>query len=179
MNNTVPRKLTGLTLLLSFVVLAVVLTGCRDEGGYSSEPLFSDEISTVYVKMFDNKSFERGIEYELTDALAKRIEAETPYKVVSSIDRADSVISGNISGAERGILSSERETGRPLEKEIVLVATVDWKNLKTGQYLIESRKATASASWSEWQNQGIAYGSSLAANKLAERIVELMETPWE
>ena len=118
MNNTISRKLTGLTLLLSVFGATFVLTGCDDEGGYSTEPLFTDEISTVYVKMFDNRSFERGIEYELTDALAKRIEAETPYKVVSSIDRADSVISGNISGAERGILSSERETGRPLEKEI-------------------------------------------------------------
>ncbi len=168
----------GLCLLLSFAVLGVVLTGCDDGGGYSTEPLFSDEISTVYVKMFDNKSFERGVEYELTDALAKRIEAETPYKVVSSIDRADSVISGYIGQAGRGILSTERETGRPLENEIVLAATVDWKNLKTGEFLIEAQKTTASATWSEWQNQGMAYGSSLAANKLAERIVELMETPW-
>jgi hypothetical protein len=164
---------------LSFIAAAVVLTGCDEEGGYSTEPLFSDEISTVYVKMFDNKSFERGIEYELTDALAKRIEADTPYKVVSSIDRADSVISGSIARADRGVLSVERETARPLEKEIALIAMVNWKNLKTGQYLIESKSATASASWSEWQNQGMAYGSSLAANKLAERIVELMETPWQ
>lgn len=178
MNNIISRKLTGPSLLLSLVLLAIILTGCDEGGGYSTEPLFSDEVSTVYVKMFDNKSFERGVEYELTDALAKRIEAETPYKVVSSMDRADSVISGHIGRADRGMLSVERETGRPLEKEIVLVATVNWKNLKTGKYLVEAEKATASASWSEWQNQGVAYGSSLAANKLAERIVELMETKW-
>ncbi|MFA5784981.1 MAG: LPS assembly lipoprotein LptE [Phycisphaerae bacterium] len=132
----------------------------------------------MYVKMFDNKSFERGVEYDLTDALAKRIEAETPYKVVSSIDRADSVISGYIANAGRGVLTTERETGRPMEKEIVLTARVDWKNLKTGQYLLEGQEAIASASWSEWQNQGIEYSSALAANKLAERIVELMETSW-
>lgn len=178
MNHSIPRKLKSLCLLLSLVVLPVSLTGCDDFGGYSTKPLFSDEISTVYVKMFDNRSFDRGVEYELTDALAKRIEAQTPYKVVSSIDRADSVISGYINRADRGILSAERETGRPLEKEIVLTATVDWKNLKTGQLLLEGKQAIASATWSEWQNQGIAYGSSLAANKLAERIVELMEVPW-
>jgi hypothetical protein len=178
MSNSISRKLKGLCLLVLLVVLPVVLTGCDEPGGYSTEPLFSDEISTVYVKMFDNRSFERGVEYELTDALAKRIEAQTPYKVVSSIDRADSVISGYIGRANRGVLSAERETGRPLEKEIVLAATVDWKNLKTGQFLVEGKQVTASATWSEWQNQGVAYGSSLAANKLAKRIVELMETPW-
>jgi hypothetical protein len=178
MNHSISRKSKSVCLAVSLVVLGVGLTGCDEEGGYSTKPLFSDEISTVYVKMFDNKSFERGVEYELTDALAKRIEAETPYKVVSSIDRADSVISGYISRADRGVLSAERETGRPLEKEFVLTATVDWKNLKTGQFLLEGKEVAASATWSEWQNQGIAYSSSLAANKLAERIVELMETPW-
>ncbi len=178
MNYSIPRKSKSICLAVSLVILGVGLTGCEDGGGYSTEPLFGDEISTVYVKMFDNKGFERGVEYELTDALAKRIEAETPYKVVSSIDRADSVISGYIGRAGRGVLSAERETGRPLEKEIVLTATVDWKNLKTGQFLLEGKQVAASATWSEWQNQGIAYGSALAANKLAERIVELMETPW-
>jgi hypothetical protein len=160
------------------IAAAFVLTGCDDPGGYSTEPLFSDDVRTVYVKMFDNKTFERGVEYELTDALAKRIEAETPYKVVSSLDRADTVLSGSISSGERGILSTERETGRPMEKEIVFRATVDWKNLKTGEFFIEGGTASAGATFSEWQNQGMAYGSSLAANKLAERIVELMETPW-
>jgi len=178
MNNSIPRKLKRVCLLVFLVLVPVVLTGCDEGGGYSTEPLFSDDISSVYVKMFDNKSFERGVEYELTDALAKRIEAQTPYKVVSSMDRADSVISGHIGRADRGILSAERETGRPLEKEVVLTATVDWKNLKTGQFLLDGQQVTASATWSEWQNQGMAYGSSLAANKLAVRIVELMETPW-
>jgi hypothetical protein len=155
-----------------------MLSGCGKSSGYSSKPLYSDEVSTVYVKMFENKSFERGVEYELTDALAKRIEAETPYKVVSSIDRADTVISGYIGSAGRSILSTERETGRPMEKEIILTARVDWKNLKTGRYLLEGQEANASASWSEWQSQGIEYSSALAANKLAERIVELMGTSW-
>ncbi len=178
MNHSIPRKLKSICLLVSLIGLPVALTGCDDSGGYSTKPLFSDEISTVFVKMFDNRSFERGVEYELTDALAKRIEAETPYKVVSSIDRADSVISGYIGRTDRSILSAERQTGRSMEKEIALTATVNWKNLKTGEFLLEEKQVAASATWSEWQNQGIAYGSSLAANKLAERIVELMETPW-
>lgn len=178
MKYQILRKSKSICLLVSVIMLSVTLTGCGEDAGYSTQPLFSNEISTVYVKMFDNRSFERGVEYELTDALAKRIEASTPYKVVSSIDRADSVISGYIGRADRSVLSAERETGKPLEKEIVLAATVDWKNLKTGQFLIEGKQVTASATWSEWQNQGIAYGSALAANKLAEQIVESMETPW-
>jgi hypothetical protein len=177
MKDRILSKSKGVCLTVCLVWLAVFLNGC-EEGGYSTKPLYNDSVSTVYVKMFDNRSFERGVEFELTDALAKRIEAQTPYKVVSSMDRADSVISGYIGTAGRHALSTERQTGRPLEKDIVLTAMVNWKNLKTGEFLVEGKEVDASASWSEWQNQGVAYGSSLAANKLAERIVELMETPW-
>ncbi len=162
-------------LIILLTSICFGLVGCE---GYSAQPLFNDEVTSVYVEMFDNKGFERGVEYKVTDALAKRIEAETPYKIVSSRDRADTVISGYIAPAGKGILSMERETGRPMEKQLVLTAVVNWKNLKTGEMLLEEKQASASASYSHWQSQGIEYGSALAANKLAERIVELMEMPW-
>jgi hypothetical protein len=151
------------------------MPGCT---GYSSESLYREGVSSVYVEMFENRSFRRGIEYELTDALAKRIEAETPYKVVSDRSRADTEISGQIVSASESILSGERETGRALEKEVQLEAVVNWKDLKTGKLLIDNGFVDASASFSEWQGQGFRYGSSLAANNLAGKIVELMEKEW-
>jgi len=146
--------------------------------GYSNEPIFPENVSSVYVEMFDNQSFRRGVEYELTDALAKRIEAETPYKIVSSRDRADTIISGQISSIGQSLLSIERERGIPLELEVELWAVVNWKNLKTGDLLIDNRSVMASASYSSSLQQDFGYASSLAANKLAQRIVELMEKKW-
>ena len=152
--------------------------GCGQMRGYSNESLFPEDMGSVYVEMFENQSFWRGAEYELTDALAKRIEAETPYKIISSRDRADSVISGQIVQVSESVLSSERETGRALEKEVELQAVVNWKNLKTGELLIDNRSVSAKASFSEWQNQGFSYASALAANNLARKIVGLMEKEW-
>jgi hypothetical protein len=128
--------------------------------------------------MFDNQSFRRGIEYELTDALAKRIEAQTPYKIVTSRDRADTVISGQIVQATESVLTTERQIGRALEKNVELRAVVSWKNLRTGELLIDNKAVNASAGFSEWQSQSFEYGSTLAANSLAQRIVELMEEEW-
>jgi len=147
-------------------------------GGYSNQSLFPGDVTSIYVKMFDNRSFRRGVEYELTDALAKRIEAETPYKIVSNTDRADTVISGQIVSIAESVLTSERQTGRALEKQLQLRAVVDWKNLKTGELLIDNISVSATATFSQWQNQGFAYASALAANNLARRIVELMEKEW-
>ena len=146
--------------------------------GYSNESLFPEEVRSVYVEMFDSRSFRRGVEYELSDVLAKRIEAETPYKIISSRDRADTIISGQILSIGESWISTEREVGRALEKEVEVRAVVNWKNLKTGELLIDNQSVSASASYSEWQNQGFRYASTLAANNLARRIVELMEKEW-
>jgi hypothetical protein len=57
-------------------------------------------------------------------------------------------------------------------------AVVNWKNLKTGQLLIDHIVVSASASYSEYQMQDFKYASALAANNLARKIVELMERKW-
>ena len=130
------------------------------------------------MEMFDNQSFRRGVEYELSDALAKRIEAETPYKIISSRDRADSIINGQIVSIDESVLSIEREVGRALEKEVQLTAVVSWKNLKTGELLIDNQSVSAQATFSEFQMQDFSYASALAANNLAQKIVELMQKKW-
>lgn len=162
----------------SITFICLYFCGCPQMSGYSDESLFREDIQSVYVKMFDNRSFRRGAEYELTDALAKRIEAETPYKVVSSPDRAETVISGQIESISSQVLTMERETGRFLESEVILRAVVNWKNLKTGELLINNRVVNASASYSNYQSQNFNYASTLAANNLAKKIVELMEKQW-
>lgn len=164
-------------LASSVVVIGIGLFGCG-QTGYSNESLYPKEVGSVYVEMFDNRSFWRGVEYKLTDALAKRIESQTPYKVVSSRDRADSIISGQIVSIDQGALSRERQTGRLLEKEVLFEAVVSWKNLKTAELLMNNQTVNTSASYSEWQNQGFDYASALAANKLAQQIVEQMEKGW-
>jgi len=158
-------------------LISVMICGCGGENGYSSETLFPEQVSSVYVEMFENRSFHRGIEYELSNTLAKRIEAETPYKIITSRDRADTIISGYITVNE-SILTTERQTGRALEKDVELRAVVNWKSLRTGELLIDNRTVSASASYSNWQNQSFDYASTLAANNLARKIVEMMEKQW-
>jgi len=167
-----------MAMLAAAVLIAPALTGCSGWGGYTDETLFPEDVTSVRLEMFDNRSFRRGVEYELSDALAKRIEAVTPYKIVSSVDRADSVISGQLVSIRESALTIDREVAEPLEKEIVLTAVVNWKNLNTGRLMINSETITAAASYSEFQNQDFTYASALAANKLAKKIVESMENNW-
>jgi hypothetical protein len=181
MNNQILNK-NRINILIFFYTqiasVCIVLSGCTQIAGYSNDPMFSEKLSSVYLEMFDNKSFYRGVEYKLSDALSKRIEAETPYKIVSSTDRADTLLTGQIISINELALNVDRNTGRVLEKELQVKAVIRWKNLKTGELLINNKSAEATASYSEYQNQDFTYASALAANKLAQKIVELMENQW-
>lgn len=172
--RTASRPGVGPGVMLA-ALAAVLLTGCS---GYTNKSLFPQDVKSVYVQMFDNRTFRRGMEYTLTDALAKRIESDTPYRIVSDRDRTDSILDGQLVVIAESILTMERETGRALEKEVVLTATVDWKNLKTGRMMINHQSITAAASYSDFLDQDFTYASTLAANKLAEKIVEVMQDNW-
>jgi len=174
-NQGMERKSLSALMFLCACVLCFGLCGCD---GYSNDSLYPDDVGSVCLKMFDNQSFRRGVEFELSDALAKRIEVDTPYKIVSDSDRADSEISGQIVSIGELALSTDPKVGRILEKEVEVRAVVNWKNLKTGQLMIDHLSVSASASYSAYQQQDFKYASNLAANNLARKIVELMERKW-
>ena len=151
-----------------------VLVGCQ---GYSNSWLHRQDVNTVYVEMFDNGDFRRGFEYTLTDAICKRIEAQTPYKIVSDRNAADTILSGSVSVGV-GVLAADRWTGRPLEQETTAAVVVTWKNLKTGQLLVDGQTVYGSASYSSTLGQTTDYAIEVAVNKAAQKTVELMEKSW-
>lgn len=160
------------------VVLAGVLVlgaGCSFEG-YTNGWVYPEEYQTVYVQMFDSGGLRRGYEFVLTDAVAKMIEARTPYKIVSSPDRADTVLSGVITTGS-AVLAGDRYTGTPLESETLITVDFVWKELKTGKIIREDTVAAAE-SFSSKLGQDYEYAARSAVNKAAQKIVDHMEIAW-
>lgn len=155
------------------------LCGCGAGGfaGYHNSWLHPEEVSSVYVEMFDAGGFRRGYEYTLTEAVCKRIEAQTPYKIVSDRTAADSILSGTITTTS-GVLAADRHTGGALEREASVQVRVTWKNLKTGRLMVDNQAVYASAGFSEQMNQTFEQAADSAVNKAAQKVVELMERPW-
>lgn len=162
------------TAVVGVIAAAMMCGGC----GYSSESLYPDRVSTVYVEMFDNKTFWRGQEYDLTNAICKRIEANTPYTILSDKNSADTILTGYIESLDKSTLVMQPDVGRPLEQEMTVKAVVTWKNRKTGEVMLNKVTVTATADFSQFQSQGDAYTSKLAANRLAESIVGKMRKDW-
>jgi hypothetical protein len=153
-----------------------LIGGCGS--GYNNGWLYPEEVSSVYVEMFDSRSFRRNHEFDLTDAICKRIEAQTPYKIVSDRNSADSVLSGQISSIGRNIITYERNTGKTFEEAARVIVQVSWLNLKNNEMLLDNERVTAVASYSKFFDQDFDYASKVAVNRAAERIVERMQNEW-
>lgn len=164
---------------IMLVGMLATLSGCVGGiGEYTNGGLHPDDVVSVYVEMFDSSSFRRQHEVVLTDAICKRIESETPYKIISDRNRADTVLSGNISSIGSGVLATDRNTGGTLEREATVNVVVNWKNLKTGELLVDNKTAIGMASYSSELGQDFDYAARVAVNNAAVRVVELMEKPW-
>ena len=169
------KKITLIIAILVTSVATVGLTGCS---GYSQGWPYRDDVQTISVKMFDTKSFRRDHEYSLSDAICKQIEVQTPYRIIADDNIADTQLSGYINSMSGSVLATDRESGMALEDEVRVSVTFTWKNLKTGEMIIDSKVVTGVASHADLLNQSYDYAADVAMNQVAVKIVESMETPW-
>jgi hypothetical protein len=157
------------------------VAGCSSDPtkGYSTASIFPAGISTVAVPIFTSTSYTRNVEFQLTDALVKEIEARTPYKVVPA-DRADTVLLGQIKQVELDQLSKSRLTG--LSEEVIVSVTIDfqWKDQRNGKPLLARKGFTGNALFtpSRPSFEPIELGQFSVVQQLARDIVGEMQAEW-
>ncbi len=118
---------------------ALALPACNWDGnftvlGYSTRPNYDLGIHTVRVPIFKNRTFRKGLEFELTRAVIREIEQKTPYKVVSEGCPADTELTGTIVSFTKVVINVN-PLNEVREAETTLGVEVVWKDLRTGEYL--------------------------------------------
>lgn len=174
---------SGLRLLASsfFLVIGLAPAGCSSDPttGYSAQSIYPQNVSSIAVPIFENRTYVRDVEFELTDALVKEIEARTPYKVTSS-SRADTMLTGQIRKVELDQLSKSPHTG--LTEEAILSVTIDfeWKDLRNGRTLVERRQYTGHALFvpSRPSSEPIELGQFAVVQQLARDMVGELQAEW-
>lgn len=121
-------KMSGWILVLMSLVW---MTGC----GYTTRELYPAQYTTVAVPNFENRTFDREIEFEIREALIKEIEQRTPYKVVRTPGAADTLLEGTLVDVQRSSISRQQGTGLPQEVEVTLVVNFVWRDLRSGEDL--------------------------------------------
>jgi hypothetical protein len=165
---------------LACVVFAAM--GCASYQ-FGNASLFPPDIHTVYVPLFESASFRRDLGEQLTEAVSKEIEKRTPFKVVGS-PNADSVLSGKIvTDTKHSIVREPNNEGRDIETG--LVVKVSWAD-RRGAPLREGNVPVPAEMVDLAQTAQLVpeYGNSTTVSlqqtmqKLAAKIVDMMEVPW-
>src|SRR5215469_3463729 len=115
------------------VSLAIVAaSGCANYR-MGSRSVYAPDVQTVYVPMIQSNSYRQFLGEWLTEAIVKRIEQVTPYKVVPSPEQADSVLTVRVNSDQKSVLM-ESFTDEPRELQFTMQVSADWVN-RNGQQL--------------------------------------------
>jgi len=174
-----------ISLLIAAAALAV--TGCTiDPDGdpntaYTMESPYRKDIKSIAVPIWrrGKEEYRRDIEIRLTEAIVKRIEADTPYKVTDKRS-ADTELTGTLRRVEQRVLSYHTGSGSAREIQMRMVVDFTCTDLRTGQEILDKKKFTATGEYilPAPFNEDFFQGSEAAVNKAAERIVEQLYAKW-
>jgi hypothetical protein len=185
---------------------AFVLPACESGGhftlfGYTTQPNYDTSIRTVRVPIFQNATFYRGLEFDVTRAVIRAIERDTPYKVVNGDCAADTELTGKIVTFTKNILN-RNQLNEVREAETNLMVEVVWKDLRTGEFLSNARRGPAPeppppalgepppppkaapvqvfslGHFIPEVGQSLTTAQQENVNRLAVQIVSMMEKPW-
>lgn len=168
------RNLTARSGLVSLVVFLV----CGGVGcGYSTARPFPADIHTIHVEMFHSREFRRELEFRLTEAVVKRIEMDTPYRI-APLDRADAVLTGEILEVQNRTLGNDFDTDLPREIGSTIIVRVRLKDLRSGRIIMDRPRELHQVSYIPPVGETFTQGMTRGLEGLAEQIVEAMETEW-
>ena len=186
-----PRQSPSAWILLTWLALVptslIILTATLGCAGYriGNATLFRPDIQTVYVPVFQSTSLRPGLGERLTEAVIKEIELRTPYKVVGSLDRADSILTGRItSETKRTVVESPYDDPREIATRLqVEVQWIDQRGrVLTPEEAIpvppELSTVVAETTLVPEVGQSLATAQQAALQRLAMQIVGMMENPW-
>lgn len=156
--------------LLSFCIISTV--SC----GYSSKSLLRSNVRSIYVPIFDNNTFRRGYEFDLTKAVRDQILLRTRLNMVDK-DEADSILIGKITGVDENVLIEDRKDNI-VESRVSVTIDIRWVDRRTGRTIVERRNIKRPTEFIVLRNETLTSSSNEAFVKVAQSIVDAMEEDW-
>ncbi len=156
-------------ILICFLLAA--LSGC----GYTAGFKMPEGIETIHVKVFENKTFYRGLDFDITQALKREILARTDLKVVREKE-ADVVFSGTVDKVEEFVLR-EDINDIPQEMQIKLTISAVAKD-RAGKVLFQQKKLNRSVSYVIILGEDERLARSRALREVAEELVYRLAEKW-
>ncbi len=155
-----------------FCLTVLCCVGC----GYPAGFTMPEGIETIHVKVFENKTFYRGLDFDITQVLKREILARTDLKVVREKE-ADVVFSGTVDKVEEFVLR-ENINDIPQEIQIKLTISAVVKD-RTGKVLFQEKKLNRSVSYVIVLGEDDRLARSRALREVAEELVYRLAESWD
>ncbi len=161
-------RLSGLILAIA-VLFSSALPACV---AYTKKSLFAADRDQVYVAYFDNATFYRGIELDLTDRVVAEI-LSRPGVSVTSREEADVLLSGRITKVRQRVLSENSDRLVDAENTQITVE-VEILDARTGD-LVRQATLTQRGEFVPDKGEDLESAQREAFRFLARDIVRLLE----
>jgi hypothetical protein len=149
----------------------VLLAGCGYRAGFT----MPDGMDTIHVNVFENRTFYRGLDFELTELVKTEILVRTDLVVVRQ-STADIVLACVLERVDKSVLQ-EDENDLPQEVELKVVISASATN-RSGETLFSQKGLSKSVRYvvALGETEGIA--RSRALREVAEELVYRMAEEW-
>jgi len=155
--------------LICVAFVFVLVSGC----GYSQKSLIDRKINTIYISIFENNTFVRGIEFDIAKAVKDEIMSRTSLRIVQK-DSADVIMTGEIGGSAQAALSQSRDN--IVESSVSISASVTLLDTRTGRSM--GGGAGSGASFIVDRGENVQSATEEAIAILARNLVNSLEEEW-
>lgn len=147
--------------------------------GYALAWTYEDDVRSVAVPFFENSTFATGVEFDLTEAIVAEVQRQTPW-VVTANERADTTLTGAVTGARARNLSSTPGTGLVQENAYELRVSFRWRDNRSGEVLVARDGFSAVGTYAPAMGTGERreIGQRQAVRELAREIVAELRSNW-
>lgn len=151
---------------------------------FGTQSLYRTDVRTVHIPMVRCDSFRPDLGVRLTEAIQKRVEERTPYKIASDAN-ADSIMTCRLTTDSKRVVT-ETKTDEPRQLKAFMTVESSWVD-RRGQVLMENRflppgeTAFYFAQGSDFvpeAGQSITTAHQKVIERLADHIVDQMEARW-
>jgi hypothetical protein len=151
----------------------VLLAGCA---GYNTRFDVPPHLKTYHVSVFTNKTLERNLDFEFTQALIREINAKTRLKAAKR-DEADLLITGEVADFKRHSLRRKSQ-GLKSEMRLQLFVNVAMLDRTKDRMFFEGADITRRAEFAMNRGETRTQAREEVIRELARRVVSLAFEPW-